>query len=310
MALIKLNIADTLLSESAAKKPSYKIAKVGGAQTLVVSSAKKAELQAVLGLLKKAKTAAVSGMVARIKAATAYTKSNQTPKGPRKTALRENYKTEKAKASADIKQAKALIREANSHAKKHGLGGLNLPLSATDIVLAGPGLAKALKAVRSTKLTEFGVTGKRGAFKPKFVKEAAFDALGSKTTTKAAKTAKAPVAKKPSHAEALKRVKDAKKPKKVSAVVDKPFKDVFQNVTTTQFSAKWARENWKYRRVGNKIVMDNPGQLLSGVITPGMAKRNGTTVDKIEQQLRDLKVPEDKKKRVARKPKPLTQYNA
>lgn len=178
MALIKLNIADALLSESAAKKPSYKMAKISGALSLAIPSDKKAELQAIVGLLKKAKTAAVSGMSARVKAATAYTKANQTPKGPRKTALKETYKTEKAKSSADIKQAKALIKEANTHAKKHGLGGLNLPLSTADIVLAGPGLAKALKSVRGTKLTEFGVTGKRGTFKPKFVKAAVFDDIG------------------------------------------------------------------------------------------------------------------------------------
>lgn len=194
MALIRINIADSVVSESAAKKPSYKIAKVGGAQTLVVSSAKKAELQAVLGLMKKAKTAAVTGITASIKANTAGTKARQQPRGPKRTALMETRKTEKAKASADIKQAKALIREANTHAKKHGLGGLNLPLSAADIK-TGVGSAAALKKIRNAKLTEFGVTGKRGAFKPKFVKEATFDALGSKTTTKAAKTAEAPAKK-------------------------------------------------------------------------------------------------------------------
>ncbi|QZE58413.1 hypothetical protein pEaSNUABM40_00197 [Erwinia phage pEa_SNUABM_40] len=189
MALIKINIADNLLSESAAKKSVYKMAKVGGASTLVVATESKPELQAVVGLLKKAKTAAISGMSARIKAATAFTKAGQTPKGPRKTALRETYKTEKAKSSADIKQAKALIKEANAHAKKHHLGGLNLPLSASDLVLSGPGLAKALKAVRAIKLTEFGVTGKRGMFKPKFMREDKFSEIGAKGDKKTGKAA-------------------------------------------------------------------------------------------------------------------------
>ncbi|UAW53307.1 hypothetical protein pEaSNUABM30_00189 [Erwinia phage pEa_SNUABM_30] len=193
MALIKINVGQTVASESAAKKPSYKIAKVGGVQTLVVNSAKKAELQAVLGLLKKAKTAAVAGMKYYTNAAKASAVAGKSPKGPNKLNAQRAAKEDKAKGKTLIKEAKTLIKEANSHAKKHGLGGLNLPLSATDIVLVDPGLTKAIKAVRSTKLTEFGVTGKRGAFKPKFVKEAAFDALGSKTTTKAA--AKAPVKK-------------------------------------------------------------------------------------------------------------------
>lgn len=237
MALIKLNIADALLSESAAKKPSYKMAKISGAMSLAIPSDKKAELQAIVGLLKKAKTAAVSGMSARVKAATAYTKANQTPKGPRKTALKETYKTEKAKSSADIKQAKSLIKEANSHAKKHGLGGLNLPLSAADIVLAGPGLAKALKAVRGIKLTEFGVTGKRGTFKPKFVKTAVFDDIGrssgpadrkvkpgaKKKTVTAAEIAKESAKltrKKPSHAEAVKRAKTSIDKKAAAVTAD------------------------------------------------------------------------------------------
>ncbi|QZE56391.1 hypothetical protein pEaSNUABM3_00194 [Erwinia phage pEa_SNUABM_3] len=340
MALIKINLADNLLSESARIKPqAYKVARVGGATTLVVATESKPELQAVVGLLKKAKTAAISGMSARIKAATAFTKAGQTPKGPRKTALRETYKTEKAKSSADIKQAKALIKEANAHAKKHHLGGLNLPLSASDLVLSGPGLAKALKAVRAIKLTEFGVTGKRGMFKPKFVKaEKMAGGTGSspsdrkvkpgqkkKTVTKAQiEREKAKLFPKnknaitgaysPAKKKALKKQREemltGKKPKTVSAIVDKSFKDVFKHATTTQFSAKWARDNWNFRRVGSKIVLDNPGQLMAGSITPDMAKRNGTTVDKIEQQLRDLKIPEAKTKRVARKPKPLTQYNA
>ena len=192
MATIRINIADALLSESA-KAPSYKIAKVGGATTLVVNSAKKGELQSVLGHLKKAKAAAIAGISASIKSNTAATKANQLPKGDRRTKLMETRKAEKTKASAQIKTAKAELREANKTAKAHGLGGLNLPLSAADIK-TGVGADKALKAIRSTKLTEFGVTGKRGTFKPKFLKEAAFDAVGTKAKKAPAKkeAAKAP----------------------------------------------------------------------------------------------------------------------
>lgn len=180
MSLIKINLAEAVASESAAKKPAYKIAKVGGATTLVVNSAKKGELQAVVGHLKKAKAAAVSGITASIKSNTAATKAKQLPRGDKRTKLMDTRKAEKAKASADLKSAKAELREANKTAKAHGLGGLNLPLSAADIK-TGVGAEKALKAIRSAKLTEFGVTGKRGAFKPKFLKEAAFDAVGTKT---------------------------------------------------------------------------------------------------------------------------------
>ncbi|UAW96685.1 hypothetical protein pEaSNUABM22_00198 [Erwinia phage pEa_SNUABM_22] len=182
MALIRINIADSLVSESAAKKPAYRVHKFGGVTTLLVNSAKKAELQAVVGHLKKAKTAAVAGITASIKSNTAATKARQLPRGDKRTKLMATRKTEKAKATAEIKTAKAALREANKVAKAHGLGGLNLPLSAADIK-TGVGADKALKAIRSTKLTEFGVTGKRGTFKPKFLKEAAFDAIGQKKST-------------------------------------------------------------------------------------------------------------------------------
>lgn len=181
MALIRINIADSLVSESAAKKPAYKMAKSGKTPVLVINSAKKSELQAVVGHLKKAKAAAVAGINASIKSNTAATKARQLPRGDKRTKLMATRKTEKAKATAEIKTAKAELREANKVAKAHGLGGLNLPLSAADIK-TGVGADKALKAIRATKLTEFGVTGKRGTFKPMFMKEAKFEEVGRVST--------------------------------------------------------------------------------------------------------------------------------
>ncbi|QZE59101.1 hypothetical protein MPK64_gp198 [Erwinia phage pEa_SNUABM_16] len=235
MALIRINIADSLVSESAAKKPAYRVYKFGGATTLLVNSAKKAELQTVVGHLKKAKTAAVAGITASIKSNTASTKARQLPRGDKRTKLMATRKTEKAKATAEIKTAKAALREANKVAKAHGLGGLNLPLSAADIK-TGVGADKALKAIRATKLTEFGVTGKRGTFKPKFLKEAAFDAIGQKTSTakpgmgprasvkKTQKAKEAPAAKKPSKPAA------AGADKKLSDKVEKRSKAILRTV--------------------------------------------------------------------------------
>ncbi|WOL24435.1 hypothetical protein fHeYen902_089c [Yersinia phage fHe-Yen9-02] len=185
---ITLSLCSDVISESA-KTPSYKFAKVSGVRTLIIPDTKKPELTAILGLLKKAKVAAISGMTSRVKADTTLAKSKQVPAGPRRVALRATYVTEKTKSAADIKQAKALLKEANSHAKKHGLSGLNMPMSSTDIA-TGPGVVKALKAVRAIKLTEFGATGKRGTFKPKFVKQSAFDSVGVKVQTPASKAAR------------------------------------------------------------------------------------------------------------------------
>ena len=182
MALIKINIEQAVASESAAKKPMYKLAKVAGAQTLVINATQKSGVSQIVDSVKQARSRAIEAINARIKAATAFTKANQTPKGPKRTALKEKYKTEKAMAATKARQAKINIRVANSIAKKVGLGGLVLPIAASDIVLTGPGATKALKSIRAVKANEFGVTGKRGTFKPKFVKEAAFEALGEKKT--------------------------------------------------------------------------------------------------------------------------------
>lgn len=283
MALIRINIADSLVSESArVKVVSYKVAKVGGKTTLVVVSERKAELQAVVGLLKKAKTAAVSGMSSRIKAATAFTKAQQTPKGPRKTALRETYKTEKAKSSADIKQAKKLIKEANAHAKKHGFGGLNLPLSASDIVMSGPGLAKALKTVRGIKLTEFGITGKRGTFKPVFMKAEKLTAGKASTpaTRKAKADAKAPSAKK----------RAAKKPVEMNPIaltakVNKSLPKMLKTVGITfdqnkkSGSVKYDTKDLKGKAIGkNNIVMTELRMHLEDKNIPVQKTANGFEV--------------------------------
>lgn len=177
-------VSDEVESESAkAKEPSYKLAKVSGATTLVVSSANKSELQDIVALLKKAKTHAVAGITASIKGNTAATKARQLPKGDRKTALMQTRKTEKAKATSEIRYAKDALTAANKVAKSSGFGGLNLALSASDIK-TGVGATAALKAIRATKVTEFGVTGKRGTFKPKFVKEAVFETIGQKAKAK------------------------------------------------------------------------------------------------------------------------------
>ncbi|QZE60107.1 hypothetical protein pEaSNUABM35_00190 [Erwinia phage pEa_SNUABM_35] len=292
MSLIKINLAEAVASESAAKKPAYKIAKVGGASTLVVNSAKKGELQAVVGHLKKAKTAAVSGITASIKANTAATKANQLPRGDKRTKLMATRKAEKAKAAADLKTAKAELREANKVAKAHGLGGLNLPLSAADIK-TGVGAEKALKAIRSAKLTEFGVTGKRGAFKPKFLKEAAFDAVGTKAakpkvrvTDTDRKNAKAPFkrnkgivagAKTPARAKAAKM-----DPGELSAKVHKALPDLLDtvgikfNTKTKSGDVTYNAKGLKGKAIGkNNIVMTELRMHLEDKKIPVQKNRDG-----------------------------------
>ncbi|QYW03157.1 hypothetical protein pEaSNUABM13_00198 [Erwinia phage pEa_SNUABM_13] len=190
MSLIKINLADHVVSESAAKKPSYKIAKVNGVATLVINSEKKAELTTILGHLKKAKTAGISA--ARNIDAWSKTRAKvKTLTGDAKSRASAKAADYKAKGSAALKEAKLHLKESASYARKHGLSGLKMGLTSTSLQGITEKAPKVLAALRTAKLNEFGVTGKRGQFKPKFLASAKFDALGSKTITKAAKKAPA-----------------------------------------------------------------------------------------------------------------------
>jgi len=193
MSLIKIDVnSGSIVSESAAKSPSYKIARVGGATTLVIPSEKKADVARLVSILNVAKKAAIAGIASSIKSATAMTKSRQIKDTERKHALKATGAAERKSSAASIKIAKANLKVANSTAKKLGLGGLNLPLSSTDIK-TGVGSSNALKAIRAIKVNEFGVTGKRGTFKPKFIKLDAFENLGKKASSTKAASEKAPI---------------------------------------------------------------------------------------------------------------------
>ncbi|QYW05553.1 hypothetical protein pEaSNUABM25_00197 [Erwinia phage pEa_SNUABM_25] len=190
MSLIKINLADHVVSESAAKKPSYKIAKVNGVATLVINSEKKSELTTILGHLKKAKTAGVSA-ARNIDAWSKARAKVKTLTGDAKSRASAKAADYKAKGSAALKEAKLHLKESASYARKHGLSGLKMGLTSTSLQGITEKAPKVLAALRTAKLNEFGVTGKRGQFKPKFLASAKFDALGSKTITKAAKKAPA-----------------------------------------------------------------------------------------------------------------------
>ena len=235
MALIKINIADSLLSESAAKKPGYKMAKVGGATALVISSEHKPAVSKCISNARKAQKLALSALKNRIEANTIAAVRVPREENPaRKTKLRQRVKAMKTKASADVKTAKQLLREGTAAMKAAGLSALSSPLKASDISLSSePG--RSARTVKAAQTDSLVVKGKKGYIKPKFLAASKFEALGNKTasktakTTKAAKTAKAPTKKMkgaitgahtPAKAKALKKQREAlltgKKPEGIS----------------------------------------------------------------------------------------------
>lgn len=195
MALIKINIADSLLSESAAKKPGYKMAKVGGATALVISSEHKPAVSKCISNARKAQKLALSALKNRIEANTIAAVRVPREENPaRKTKLRQRVKAMKSKASADVKTAKQLLREGTAAMKAAGLSALSSPLKVSDISLTSePG--RSARTVKAAQTDSLVVKGQKGYIKPKFLAASKFEALGSKTTTKAAKTEKAPAKK-------------------------------------------------------------------------------------------------------------------
>lgn len=209
MSLIKLNLEEPVVSESA-KQPSYKIAKVNGVATLVITSAKKAELTTIVSSLKKARAAGVTAARNYDAWARAKAKAMRLTGDPKRKGMAKAADF-KQKATAALKESRLHFKEATAYARKHGLSGLRPTISKDSLSGISERATFVLRNLRLAKLTEFQVAGKRGAYKPKFVKESAFEALGSKTITKAAKKAPARpttatgLSKKPSNAEARRR---------------------------------------------------------------------------------------------------------
>lgn len=195
MARIRINIADSLLSESAAKKPGYHFGKVGGANALVISSEHKPAVAKCISNARKAQKLALSALKNRIEANTiAAVRVPREENAARKAKLRQRVKAMKTKATADAKTAKELLREGVAAMKKAGLSALSSPLKASDISLSSePG--RSARTVRAAQTDSLIVKGKKGYIKPKFLAASKFEALGNKTATKAAKTTKAPVKK-------------------------------------------------------------------------------------------------------------------
>lgn len=183
MALIKINIADSLLSESAAKKPGYKMAKVGGASALVISSEHKPAVSKCISNARKAQKLALSALKNRIEANTIAAVRVPREENPtRKAKLRQRVKAMKTKASADVKTAKQLLREGTAAMKAAGLSALSSPLKVSDISLTSePG--RSARTVKAAQTDSLVIKGKKGYIKPKFLAASKFEALGQKSST-------------------------------------------------------------------------------------------------------------------------------
>ncbi|AWY08465.1 hypothetical protein HOT49_gp198 [Erwinia phage vB_EamM_Alexandra] len=216
MALIKISLGDSVLSESA-KAPGYKVAKVGGAQALVINSAHKAAVGKCITNARKAKKLATSALKDRISLISLTTKVKKEENPTRKAKLRDQIKSLKARSSANAKEAKSLLREGKAAMRAAGLSSLSSPLKATDISLADtPG--RYLRTVTAAQVDSLVVTGRKGYIKPKFLAASKFEALGQKVSTAKPKGS-GPRA-------AVKRVQNAKKSKAQQGMNESPLDKV------------------------------------------------------------------------------------
>lgn len=315
MALIRINIADTLLSESAAKKPGYHFGKVGGANALVISSEHKPAVSKCISNARKAQKLALSALKNRIEANTiAAVKVPQATTPDRKTKLRQRVKAMKTKAAADAKTAKQLLREGVAAMKKAGLSALSSPLKASDISLGSePG--RSARTIRAAQTDSLVVKGKKGYIKPKFLAASKFAALGEKkaakktpakkaTGTKKASTPKAAKAK-PKNENSLWRHYDKSSGPKGEQYQTQHVKNVALGNRMREDSANWDRETRKSKRMlkelnggksltlaqgwtgsvknGKGVFTDKKGKKL--VVTAADMKRHGLTAKQFERAL-------------------------
>lgn len=297
MAKIKIKL-DLEVSVSASKSPSgYATYAGNGAQNLVIDSKHKAAVTKVLSNVTKAKKLGLECAKAGKALDAAKMKLRSAKTEATKTNLKSQIKTLTATAKSTGAEAKQLLRDASASLKNEGLSGLELPVLVSYITVGDwkytAGKIKNVKTDRFRVKTHGSTTE---ALKPKFG-----------ATSVVAKKRDAEVDRKKGvkpGSKIVSRVKTAEEQ------FDKPFRKLFLNATTTEFGKKYARDYWNYRRVGNKIVMDNPGQSMAATITSAMAQKQGMTIDQVERHMKSLRMTEAKKpKRVARKPRTLTHYN-
>lgn len=190
MARIQINV-DQIVSESG-RKQKYMIGKVSGVQVLGISNEVKPTVQEIVKTMKEAKSAALKGIQAHLKYAETVKAIEGMDKGPKRDKLIVKRKELKASATSSIKQVKFLLSASNRSLRSLGLGGLSLPMSVDMIKVEGKAAVKAMATIKAVVVTEFGVTGKRGKFKPKFIKPELLENAGEvKTATKARKPASA-----------------------------------------------------------------------------------------------------------------------
>lgn len=230
MTVIKINLADAIVSESAAKKSSYHIVQSANGPIVVIDSKYKPVVTKAATSFKSAKKLGLSA--AKLGQATAKLKLKlkTTKDADKKAPIREKIKANNAVIKKDVAAAKKLATSAIAALAKAGLKVLTPTVRPAYITSTQPDYT--ISKIGKAKTDSFWVKGS-GAnrspslLKPRFATGEKFDKIGSSTAAKkpsaGAKPSDKPKPvdapkKKPSHAEAVKRAKKVIADKRANAL--------------------------------------------------------------------------------------------
>lgn len=194
MALIKINIADSLLSESAKAQSAYHLVPSNGALVLVINSKHKPTVTGAATKLKKAKTLGIAA--AKLAAKTAKSKESLRTRtkltAEAKDKLRKQIKDNNAIVKRDIAEAKDLAKAAVAQLKAAGLSNLDPTIKTSYMIVSDPEytLGKISKAKPDSFRVQYKGAHAPVLLKPRYATGAKFDKIGEKVASSAPAKAK------------------------------------------------------------------------------------------------------------------------
>lgn len=184
---IKLNVAQTLASESATKKPSYHIVKSSNGPTIVIDSKYKPVVAKAATSLKQAKTLGVAAAKLGQANAKLKLKLKATRDTEKKAPISAKIKANNAVIKKDVTAAKKLAASAIASLAKAGLKVLSTPIRPSYITSTQPDYT--ISKIGKAKADNFwvkasGTNRSPSLLKPRFATGDKFDKIGASSAAK------------------------------------------------------------------------------------------------------------------------------
>lgn len=184
---IKLNVAQTLASESATKKPSYHIVKSSNGPTIVIDSKYKPVVAKAATSLKQAKTLGVAAAKLGQTNAKLKLKLKATRDTEKKAPISAKIKANNAVIKKDVTAAKKLAASAIASLAKAGLKVLSTPIRPSYITSTQPDYT--ISKIGKAKADNFwvkasGANRSPSLLKPRFATGDKFDKIGASSAAK------------------------------------------------------------------------------------------------------------------------------